>query len=70
MSAVFMCDNCGNLFSVNEDNWTEYTKKTSVHNTYNHGAQTMHMGPCCNGNSGTVVRPRVMLTELEDGKIA
>lgn len=30
MSTVYMCDNCGNLFSVNERGWEQYTKQKST----------------------------------------
>lgn len=29
MSTVYMCDNCGNLFSVNAPGWEQYTKHIS-----------------------------------------
>lgn len=70
MSDIKMCDSCGSVFSVNEDGWEEYTRKGSgnaFNNAHNHGAQTMHMGPCCRPqNGGSPVRPRIA-GELEKG---
>lgn len=70
MSAIYMCDNCGNVFSVNEQGWREFTEQTNEsNNSYNHGARTRHIGPYCNLGQGGVVRPRVIAHELETGKI-
>lgn len=64
MSEIRMCDNCGNIFSVNAKGWTEYTVKVNQFNAVNHGAQTRHMGPECQPLEGTTPRPRV--EPLED----
>jgi hypothetical protein len=61
-----MCDNCGNLFSVNEKGWTEVTIRSSSNNAYNHGAETKHMGPCCAPVTGSTVRPRVAIEKGEN----
>lgn len=59
MSTVYMCDNCGALFSVNQPGWTEVVLKGSdwqdktFNNAHNHGAQTRHMGPCCSVRTNT-----------------
>lgn len=63
MSAIYMCDSCGDIFSVNEANWTQYTRESRRNNAYNHGAETLHMGPCCNRADGEVVKPRVRAIE-------
>lgn len=60
-----MCDNCGTLFSVNARGWTEYTVKSNVNNSFNHGAVTKHMGPECQPLDGKVPTPRLELTEHE-----
>lgn len=65
MSAVLMCDNCGELFSVNQRGWSAMTITTSDprdNNAHNHGAQTRHLGPCCNRSVGEPVRPRLSIT--------
>lgn len=36
MSTVYMCDNCGNLFSVNERGWEQYTRQINFTNTPQH----------------------------------
>ena len=69
MSAVLMCDNCGALFSVNARGWTEYTVKTNVYNTVNHGAITKHMGPECQPLDGKTPTPRVEVP-VEDRRTA
>lgn len=77
MSEVRMCDNCGNVFSVNETGWREYTetqnagdsRNSAFNNSHNHGAVTRHIGPCCNGNGVAVVRPRIAMQELESGTV-
>lgn len=60
MSAVLMCDSCGNLFSVNETGWKEYTETISSieSNPYNVGKRQQHMGPCCSFQGGTT-RPQI-----------
>lgn len=71
MSEIRMCDSCGNVFSVNEAGWEEYTRKGTgkeFHNPHNHGAQTMHMGPCCRPDTnGGQVRPRIGGVNVEKG---
>lgn len=77
MSDVKMCDNCGDLFSVNEKGWRGFTEtwngdpdtRDQFNNPHNHNAMTRHMGPCCNLTGGGVVRPRVAMTELPSGRI-
>lgn len=59
MSHIRMCDNCGNIFSVNEQGWTEYTRQSRTSNSYNHGAETLHMGPCCAVVDSTKVKPHI-----------
>jgi hypothetical protein len=73
MSAVYMCDNCGELFSVNARGWRQFTENgdsPEFHNVYNHGAMTKHIGPCCN-QTVTVHKPRLAIdatvVETEDG---
>ena len=66
MSAVFMCDSCGELFSVNQTGWREFTETghgKGFNNAYNHGARTRHVGPCCNLSDGNIVKPRLAITE-------
>lgn len=78
MSDVKMCDNCGNVFSVNEPGWEEFTRTQSrsdgnnnsvYNNSNNHGAITQHIGPCCKLGQGNVMRPRIAMQELETGEI-
>lgn len=49
MSAVLMCDSCGNIFSVNQEGWKEFTETISSResNPYNVGKRQQHVGPCC-----------------------
>lgn len=61
MSAVLMCDNCGELFSVNAKGWSAVTVTKSVFNEHNHGAETRHMGPCCAIQEGGPIKPRLAL---------
>lgn len=72
MSDVKMCDNCGELFSVNQENWRQSSEqwngddesKRVFNNAHNHGMVTRHVGPCCAGSGGAVT-PRVARAELE-----
>ena len=76
MSDIKMCDNCGDIFSVNDLGWRASNEQWNgdpqthalFNNVHNHGAITRHMGPCCSGATGTV-RPRVTLAELPSGRI-
>lgn len=69
MSAVFMCDSCGNVFSANELGWKEFTEKGTgpvYNNPNNHGAVTRHLGPCCNPMSGgAALKPRIAIAPEE-----
>jgi hypothetical protein len=71
MSAVMMCDSCGNLFSVNQKGWRAFTEQWNgredrevYNNDHNHGAMTRHIGPCCN-LTGSEVKPRLALPPTE-----
>lgn len=67
MSTVLMCDNCGDLFSVNEKGWRQFTESGDTpeyHNVFNHGAMTKHIGPCCNKAVQTP-RPRAILAATQ-----
>lgn len=66
MSAVRMCDNCGSLFSVNEQNWTSFQQKTNETNSYNQGYKEVDMGPCCTKKDGVmpVLRPRAQAEDV------
>lgn len=73
MSAIFMCDNCGNVFSANETGWRSYTENGTgpeFNNGHNHGARTMHMGPCCAQGTNGGIRPRVLMLENSNGNIS
>ena len=69
MSAVFMCDSCGELFSANERGWRQFTEthngdpgtRDVYNNPHNHGAMTKHVGPCCNLTDGQI-KPRLALS--------
>lgn len=68
MSAVMMCDNCGNLFSVNQKGWRAFTEQWDgrgdrevYNNSHNHGAMTRHIGPCCNLTGENEVKPRLAI---------
>jgi len=73
MSAVFMCDNCGNLFSVNQRGWRAFTEQWNgksedrdlYNNAHNHGAVTRHIGPCCN-LTGSTVTPRIAIEPAKE----
>lgn len=68
MSQVFMCDSCGNLFSVNQRGWKEFTERgdgAEYNNAWNHGAMTRHIGPCC-GFQGQTVTPRIALPPSDE----
>lgn len=60
MSAVLMCDNCGNIFSVNQEGWSEFTETISAResNPFNQGKRQRHIGPCCRITS-TEVTPTI-----------
>lgn len=68
MSAVMMCDSCGEMFSVNQAGWRSFEEKwngdPSTHaiynNTHNHGMITRHVGPCC-AMSNQTIRPRLAI---------
>jgi hypothetical protein len=74
MSAVFMCDSCGELFSANAEGWREFTEAwdgnrstaSQFNNPNNHGAMTRHIGPCCNLKSAGP-KPRLAITP-KDGE--
>lgn len=76
MSAVYMCDNCGNLFSVNEIGWRESKEEWNgdnatyslFNNPHNHRCVVRHIGPCCAGGNSSL-RPRVTLAELPSGAV-
>lgn len=69
MSQVYMCDSCGQIFSVNQRGWRQFTEHggqgETFNNAHNHGAQTRHIGPCCNFQDSGVV-PRVALPPTKD----
>lgn len=68
MSSILMCDNCGNIFSVNDRGWRQFTESgdgPEYHNAHNHGAMTKHIGPCCNKAVGTP-RPKMIAATVED----
>lgn len=72
MSAVMMCDNCGELFSANSPGWRSFEEKWNgdpatrdvFNNSHNHGMIMRHMGPCC-VLKDTGVKPRLA---IEKGK--
>lgn len=55
MSDVKMCDNCGELFSVNAEGWRAFEEKwdgnretfSVFNNSHNHQMIQRHIGPCC-----------------------
>lgn len=70
MSQVFMCDNCGEMFSVNQSGWRQFTEHgdgPEYNNAWNHGALTRHIGPCCN-LTAMQPKPRIALmpTQKDD----
>lgn len=72
MSAVRMCDSCGNLFSVNEKNWKTFQERIPQEegNAHNQGFREVDMGPCCMPTVGTVMpvlRPRT--DDIRDVKV-
>jgi hypothetical protein len=67
-----MCDNCGDIFSVNSAGWNQYTMhepgfnsnrasqssgNTIYNNPHNHGAITRHTCGDCNKGNGGVYTP-------------
>lgn len=72
MSAIFMCDNCGEIFSVNQSGWKAFTEtwdgdpstRDVFNNAHNHQAMTRHIGPCC-ALVSQAVKPRIA---IEGGK--
>lgn len=72
MSAVMMCDSCGEMFSVNQPGWREFSEQWNgkdnrelYNNAYNHGMMTRHVGPCCN-LTGQTVKPRLAIETTKD----
>lgn len=73
MSAVLMCDNCGEMFSVNQNGWKEFKEEWNhdretfhiFNNSHNHGAITRHIGPCCSLVGGTP-KPRIAIENKKD----
>jgi hypothetical protein len=74
MSAVLMCDSCGNIFSVNQKGWKEYTETISSleSNPYNVGKRQQHVGPCCAFQTSStfpkIRQPEIAATVVEDSK--
>jgi hypothetical protein len=63
MSEIRMCDNCGTIFSVNAQGWTEYTKRTTLQDhPFNHGMEQVHMCVDCSGTPAGV-KPRLPAIE-------
>lgn len=72
MSQIYMCDNCGDIFSVNQKGWRQFTESgdtAEYHNVFNHGAMTKHIGPCCNSRTVQTPTPRVAIaaTVVDEG---
>lgn len=75
MSAVFMCDRGGELFSANEKGWKEMqdvwdgnpTTKQEYNNSWNHGAKTLHLCPACAAPVGNITpKLAIQKTKVED----
>jgi hypothetical protein len=75
MSAVFMCDSCGELFSANEVGWRQFQEewdgnpvtRKEYNNAYNHGKLVRHVGPCC-ALKGNTPKPRLAIGGSEDDR--
>lgn len=73
MSAVMMCDNCGEMFSVNATGWRSFIEQWDgsestrqvYNNEHNHGAINRHIGPCCALVTGTP-KPRLAIETAKD----
>lgn len=79
MSDVKMCDNCGNLFSVNEPGWRQFTEQYNgdsgtygtYNNVHNHGAITKHIGSCCRPVDERIrpqIRPAITKAMTDDNE--
>lgn len=61
-----MCDNCGNIFSLNSENWDQYTRQHTQRVPSNSqpvvtGQTTMHICGDCNQGTTSALRPRIAL---------
>jgi hypothetical protein len=65
-----MCDNCGILFSVNQQGWHEYTRqvRNDDDHPYNHGMQTMNMCKECAGGPSDTLTPRIEIENIAASK--
>jgi hypothetical protein len=75
MSAVFMCDRDGKLFSANEKGWKEMQEvwdgnpltKQEYNNSWNHGAKTLHLCPGCAAPVASITpKLAIQKTKVED----
>lgn len=69
MSDIKMCDNCGNIFSVNTPGWDSLTRNhTKMVPGSSHpvtvGQQTFHTCPECT-IAPTTVRPRLAISPAD-----
>jgi hypothetical protein len=70
MSAVFMCDRGGELFSANEKGWKELSEvwdgdpatNQEFNNSWNHGKKVLHLCPKC-AQPVVNIAPRLALEE-------
>lgn len=75
MSDIKMCDNCGEIFSCNSDNWVSYTsQQTRVDRESSHpvvvGQKTLHMCGNCNKGAAGQMTPRLPVAEIAGGSNA
>lgn len=65
MSQILMCDHCGEVFSVNEDGWTEYTQKIARPSVNGNTHKVMHICPKHQQVNETI-KPRLALEASTD----
>jgi hypothetical protein len=68
-----MCDNCGEIFSVNSDGWVKYTSQdTRMHPQNNQpivvSQKELHMCGNCNQGAKGNITPRLPVAEIQRGK--
>jgi hypothetical protein len=71
MSDIKMCDNCGEIFSTNTDNWVQYaSQQTAVSRESSHpvvvSQKTLHMCGNCNKGAAGQLTPRLPAQAIED----
>lgn len=71
MSDVKMCDNCGDIFSVNSQGWDSYTKNRMQLTPGNShpvqvGTVVLHICEKCNIGQAGNLKPRIAIESGDD----